>query len=83
MTVIEIHKDRHMELAGKPWAEALKAADGVSIRKVDIQYSAIDKMRPGELNDATSVSSLRPKLAVDHVWLREFDKRAFLYLMNY
>ncbi len=82
MTVIEIHKDRHMELAGKPWKECLAKATG-DIKAVDIQYGAIDRAKVNDPVEVDTVASLRPRLAYNHVWLREYNGKAFLYLCNY
>src|SRR3954468_3479243 len=74
MTVIEIHKDHTMALAGKPWQTALAEALAVGGKVADIQHGSIDKERANRPTDGTA--GQRPHLSVDHVWLREVNKRA-------
>lgn len=70
-----------MALAGKPWPTALAEMATVGAKRLDIQEGAADKER--ENRPTIGTQSQKPHLAVDHVWLREVNKRAFVYLCNY
>lgn len=78
MTVIEVSKEHHLKLAGLPWKKALSDLHNVQAKTVEVNYGTMNRLREGHEPTGGNTGFL----PVNHVWLREVDGRAFLYLDN-